>query len=280
MGLVRSDRRTLVGGSARLGGRELVGLRERELREIRGREIAMIFQDPMTSLNPVHRVGSQIAEMLRLHGGLPRERIRARTVELLARVGIPHPEQRVDDYPHQFSGGMRQRAVIAMALACNPSVLIADEPTTALDVTIQAQIIDLLDDLRESFGSAIVLITHDLGVVADIADEIVVMYAGRAVERGPKRAVFADPQHPYTWGLLGSIPRVDRPKPRRLASIAGMPPSLVDLPRGCAFRGRCAYAFDRCVEEPPLEARTGDASHLDRCWLTVERKRALRRDAA
>jgi oligopeptide/dipeptide ABC transporter ATP-binding protein len=238
---------------------------------VRGNEIAMIFQDPMTSLNPVQRVGSQIGEMLVLHTDLSKPEIRDRTVELLEEVGIPGARGRLDDYPHQFSGGMRQRVMIAMALACNPRIVIADEPTTALDVTIQAQIIDLLDRLRDLHGSSIVLITHDLGVVADIADDVLVMYAGRVVEYGPKRAVFADPQHPYTWGLLSSIPRVDRTRPRRLPSIPGAPPSLIALPRGCAFRPRCRYAFERCQEEPALEPRTADAAHLDRCWLPEKR---------
>jgi oligopeptide/dipeptide ABC transporter ATP-binding protein len=198
-------------------------------------------------------------------------------VQLLRQVGIPHPEERVDDYPHQFSGGMRQRAMIAMGLANNPDILIADEPTTALDVTIQAQIIELIGRLKEDFNSSVILITHDLGVVADIADDIAVMYAGRIVEYGTKRQVFYDPQHPYTWGLLGSIPRLDREKPEKLASIAGAPPSLINLPEGCKFRPRCPHAFDKCMEHPPLENRVGDSPpHLDRCWLTVEQKRDLR----
>jgi oligopeptide/dipeptide ABC transporter ATP-binding protein len=236
----------------------------------------MVFQDPMTSLNPVHRIGTQIGEMLELHTDLSGGAIRSRCAELLDEVGIPNAAERLDDYPHQFSGGMRQRVMIAMALACNPRVLIADEPTTALDVTIQAQIIDLLDRLRETHNSAIILITHDLGVVADIADEILVMYAGRTVEHGAKRDVFADPQHPYTWGLLASIPRVDQPRRKRLPSIAGAPPSLIDLPPGCAFRPRCAHAFDRCVQEPPLETRAERRTHEDRCWLPLESKRTLR----
>jgi peptide/nickel transport system ATP-binding protein len=276
MGLRRSGRGIVCTGNVRLGGRELLRLSERELREIRGREIAMVFQDPMTSLNPVQRVGTQIAEMLVLHSDLSKQAIRQRCIELLAEVGIPRASERLDDYPHQFSGGMRQRVMIAMALACNPSILIADEPTTALDVTIQAQIIDLLDRLRDVHGSAIILITHDLGVVADIADEILVMYAGRTVEQGDKRSVFNDPQHPYTWGLLSSIPRVDQVRPRRLPSIRGAPPSLIDLPVGCKFRPRCEHAFERCVQEPLLEARVGDAGHRDRCWLSVEEKRRRR----
>jgi peptide/nickel transport system ATP-binding protein len=257
--------------------RDLLKLSEDELQAIRGNEIAMIFQDPMTSLNPVYTIGSQIIEAIRAHNvQISKRNARARTVELLRAVGIPNPDQRVDDFPHQFSGGMRQRAMIAMALANNPDVLIADEPTTALDVTIQAQIIELIDRLKDEFNSAVILITHDLGVVAEIADELLVMYAGRVVERGTKRHVFYDPQMPYTWGLLGSIPRLDRPKPERLHSIKGAPPSLINLPQGCKFRPRCPHAFEKCWEHPPLENRVEEPGHLDRCWLPVEEKRALR----
>jgi oligopeptide/dipeptide ABC transporter ATP-binding protein len=236
----------------------------------------MIFQDPMSSLNPVYRIGDQIVEAIRTHDDVDKRVAKRRSVDLLRQVGIPRPEARVDDYPHQFSGGMRQRAMIAMALANNPDVLIADEPTTALDVTIQAQIIELIDRLKDDFDSAVIMITHDLGVVADIADEVVVMYAGRVVERAGKRELFYDPQMPYTWGLLGSIPRLDRPKPERLHSITGAPPSLINLPRGCKFRPRCPHAFDKCFEEPRLESRVEDPRHLDRCWLPVEDKRSLR----
>src|SRR5213082_3123944 len=258
-------------------GQNLLAMSERRLRDVRGNEIAMIFQDPMTSLNPVYRVGDQIVEAILTHEDVGKRTARQRTVELLRRVGIPNPNQRVDDYPHQFSGGMRQRAMIAMALSCNPDILIADEPTTALDVTIQAQILELIDALKDDFDSAVILITHDLGVVADVANEILVMYAGRVVERGPKRSIFYDPQHPYAWGLLGSIPRLDRPKPEKLHSISGAPPSLINLPRGCKFRPRCPHAFDRCVEEPGLDNRVADTPpHLDRCWLTIEEKRDLR----
>jgi oligopeptide/dipeptide ABC transporter ATP-binding protein len=257
--------------------RDLLKLSEAELQAIRGNEIAMIFQDPMTSMNPVYTIGSQIIEAIRAHNDqITKQSARARTVELLRAVGIPNPDQRVDDFPHQFSGGMRQRAMIAMALANNPDILIADEPTTALDVTIQAQIIELIDRLKDEFNSAVILITHDLGVVADIADELLVMYAGRVVERGTKRQVFYDPQMPYTWGLLGSIPRLDRPKAERLHSIKGAPPSLINLPQGCKFRPRCPHAFEKCWEHPPLENRVEDPGHLDRCWLPVEEKRALR----
>ncbi len=264
-------------GSVEYRGEDLLTKSEAELRRFRGNEIAMIFQDPMTSLNPVYKVGMQIAEAIETHEDIDRRTARNRAVQLLRQVGIPHPDERVDDYPHQFSGGMRQRAMIAMALANNPDVLIADEPTTALDVTIQAQIIELIDKLKDDFNSSVILITHDLGVVAEIADDIAVMYAGRVVEHGTKRQVFYDPQHPYTWGLLGSIPRLDREKQPRLASIAGSPPSLINLPEGCKFRPRCPHAFAKCTEHPPLENRVAETPpHLDRCWLTVDQKRGLR----
>jgi oligopeptide/dipeptide ABC transporter ATP-binding protein len=237
----------------------------------------MIFQDPMTSLNPVYSVGWQIEEQLREHyPELKKGQARGRAVQLLEQVGIPNAAQRIDDYPHQFSGGMRQRVMIALALSCNPDLLIADEPTTALDVTIQAQILELIKNLKREFQSAVVLITHDLGVVADIADRILVMYAGRIVEEGDKEQIFYDPQHPYTWGLLGSIARLDRPKARRLTAIAGHPPSLINKPRGCNFRPRCPQAFDRCrVDDPALTDKVG-GGHLDACHLAVEDKRARR----
>ena len=275
LGLTR-DVNTRFEGEVLYKGRDILKLSEEELRKYRGAELAMIFQDPMTSLNPVYRVGEQIVEMILAHEPIGKRAARSRTRELLQQVGIPNPERRIDDYPHQFSGGMRQRAMIAMALACNPDVLIADEPTTALDVTIQAQIIELIDRLKDEYNSSVILITHDLGVVAEIADEIVVMYAGRAVERAATRPLFYDAQHPYTWGLLGSIPRLDRPKPERLHSIKGAPPSLINAPRGCKFRPRCPHAFDKCFEEPGLENRVEEPGHLDRCWFTVEQKRALR----
>ena len=275
LGLTR-DKNTRFEGEVIYKGQNLLDQPESRLRDVRGNEIAMIFQDPMTSLNPVYTVGDQIVEAIVTHEQANKRDARRRAVELLRQVGIPNPQQRVDDYPHQFSGGMRQRAMIAMALSCNPDILIADEPTTALDVTIQAQILELLDRLRADFDSAVILITHDLGVVAEVADNIVVMYAGRVVEHGPKRAVFYDPQMPYTWGLLGSIPRLDRPKPKKLHSIEGTPPSLINLPRGCKFRPRCPHAFDKCQEEPQLENRVEDREHLDRCWLPVDDKRRLR----
>jgi oligopeptide/dipeptide ABC transporter ATP-binding protein len=259
--------------------RDLLTLSEQELQAIRGNEIAMIFQDPMTSMNPVYTIGKQIIEGINAHNeNISKRDARARVVELLHAVGIPNPDRRVDDFPHQFSGGMRQRAMIAMALANNPEVLIADEPTTALDVTIQAQIIELIGRLKDEFNSAVILITHDLGVVAEIADELLVMYAGRVVERGGKRQIFYDPQMPYTWGLLGSIPRLDRPKAERLHSIKGSPPSLINLPQGCKFRPRCPHAFEKCWEEPELENRVEEPGHFDRCWLPVEEKRSLREE--
>jgi oligopeptide/dipeptide ABC transporter ATP-binding protein len=275
LGLTR-DKNTAFEGEVVYKGQNLLALPESRLRDVRGNEIAMIFQDPMTSLNPVYKVGDQIIEAITTHEDVSKTVARRRASELLRQVGIPNAEQRVNDYPHQFSGGMRQRAMIAMALACNPDVLIADEPTTALDVTIQAQILELIDRLKDDFDSAVILITHDLGVVAEIADEVVVMYAGRVVERGSKRDMFYDPQHPYTWGLLGSIPRLDRPKPEKLHSISGMPPSLINLPRGCKFRPRCPHAFEKCEEEPGLDQRVEQAGHLDRCWLSVEEKRRIR----
>jgi oligopeptide/dipeptide ABC transporter ATP-binding protein len=276
LGLTR-DVNTKFEGSVLYKGQDLLAMSESELRRFRGNEIAMIFQDPMTAMNPVYRVGDQIVEAILTHEDVGKSNARKRAIQLLRQVGIPHPDERIDDYPHQFSGGMRQRAMIAMALANNPEILIADEPTTALDVTIQAQIIELIDRLKDDFNSSVILITHDLGVVADVADDIAVMYAGRIVEYGTKRQIFYDPQHPYTWGLLGSIPRLDREKPDRLTSIAGSPPSLINLPQGCKFRPRCPHAFAKCTEQPPLENRVDDEPpHLDRCWLSLDEKRDLR----
>jgi oligopeptide/dipeptide ABC transporter ATP-binding protein len=275
MGLTR-DVNARFGGEVNYRGRNLLELSESEMQRYRGNEIGMIFQDPMTSLNPVYRIGEQIVEAIQTHEKIDKRSAGRRAVELLRQVGIPNPESRVDDFPHQFSGGMRQRAMIAMALSCNPSILIADEPTTALDVTIQAQIVELISVLKDDFDSGVIMITHDLGVVADIADEIIVMYAGRVVERAATRDLFYDPQMPYTWGLLGSIPRLDRPRPDRLHSITGAPPSLINAPPGCRFRPRCPHAFAKCVEEPPLENHVETPGHLDRCWLDVEVKRSVR----
>jgi peptide/nickel transport system ATP-binding protein len=256
MGLI-NDPNVVIEGSIVYKDRELIGLPQSELRKVRGEEIAMIFQDPMTSLTPVYSIGWQICEQLRIHTDVSRRAARRRAVELLAAVGIPDPELAVDRYPHQLSGGMRQRAVIAMALSCNPSLLIADEPTTALDVTVQAQILEIVQQLRRDFGSAVVLITHDMGVVAEVADRVMVMYAGRIVERGTKRELFKSPWHPYTWGLLDSIPPLEGPRPRRLKSIAGAPPSLLSLPDGCAFGPRCGCRFERCADRPPLAGSGG-----------------------
>jgi peptide/nickel transport system ATP-binding protein len=256
-------------------GVNLMELPQDRIRSIRGAGIGMIFQDPMTSLNPVYRVGWQIAEQIREHEKVSKQAAHARAIELLASVGIPNASERVNAFPHQFSGGMRQRVMIAMAISCNPDLLIADEPTTALDVTIQAQILNLIKKLREDYGTAVVLITHDMGVVADMADRIAVMYAGRIVEQGTQRELFYDPQHPYTWGLLGSIARLDRPRPRRLAAIPGLPPSLMRLPEGCAFAPRCSHRFERCAERPELLDRTGDG-HLDACHLSRQEKREVR----
>jgi len=277
LGLTRSPNATIE-GSVRLRGTELVDAGEAELRQVRGAQIGMVFQDPMTSLNPVYRVGGQIVEAIRAHGSdTSKEAARERAIELLDSVGIVDAERRVDDYPHEFSGGMRQRAMIAMALALEPEVLIADEPTTALDVTIQAQILRLLEGLNRERNLATILITHDLGVVAEVADRVLVMYAGRVVEEGALDEIFYDPQHPYTWGLLGSLSRIDRPRPHRLPQISGAPPSLISLPEGCAFRTRCPHEFAKCSQQPPLEAKLADgAGHADRCWLDLERKREKR----
>jgi peptide/nickel transport system ATP-binding protein len=270
-----------IEGEVLFRGRDLLRLGDKELRSVRGREIAMIFQDPMTALTPVYTAGWHIAEQIRAHEKVSRRAARDRAVQLLAEVGIPNPERRVDSYPHQFSGGMRQRVVIAMALACSPALLIADEPTTALDVTIQAQILDLMQRLRRDHGSSIVLITHDMGVVSQIADDVLVMYGGRTAEAGSRTAVFHRPTHPYTWGLLSSIPRTDRPRTRRLAAIPGQPISPLALPPGCRFAPRCHFAHEKCLEQPPLveHAPGTDPGHADRCWLAPEERPALRRQS-
>jgi peptide/nickel transport system ATP-binding protein/oligopeptide transport system ATP-binding protein len=277
MGLTRGPNARFE-GSATFAGQDLITAPEEQLRKVRGAEIAMVFQDPMSSLDPVYRVGDQIVEQIRVHEPeTSKAQAYDRAVELMERVGIPRARERLRSYPHEFSGGMRQRVMIAMALSCSPELLIADEPTTALDVTIQAQILDELRQLRDDPGAGIILVTHDLGVVADIADRVVVMYAGRVVEQGTLDEIFYDPQHPYTWGLLGSITRVDRDRSERLAAIPGQPPSLVAPPEGCHFRPRCPHKFDRCVEVPDLTARVSESpEHLDRCWLDVTRKRSLR----
>jgi peptide/nickel transport system ATP-binding protein len=277
MGLTRGPNARFE-GKAMFDGRDLIAASEDELRKVRGPGIAMVFQDPMSSLNPVYRIGKQIVEQIRAHDRqISKAQAYDKAVELMERVGIPRAGDRLRSYPHEFSGGMRQRVMIAMALSCEPKLLIADEPTTALDVTIQAQILDELRHLRELSDAGIILVTHDLGVVADIADRVVVMYAGRVVEQGTLDEIFYDPQHPYTWGLLGSITRVDSDRSERLPAIAGMPPSLQNPPTGCHFRPRCPHEFDRCSQVPDLVARVADApAHLDRCWLEPERKRKLR----
>jgi peptide/nickel transport system ATP-binding protein len=257
----------MPGSSIRFRGEELVGASEKRLREIRGDDITMIFQEPMTSLNPVYTVGDQIGETLRLHRGLGKKEARGRAIDMLRLVGIPNPEERVRSYPHQLSGGQRQRVMIAMALACDPELLIADEPTTALDVTIQAQILDLLGGLRSRLGMAMILITHDLGIVAEVCDRVLVMYAGQVVEHGTVEELFREPRHPYTEGLLAAVPRLGRPQ-EQLAVIPGTVPSATEWPVGCRFHTRCPYAWDRCVREPPplLQTRT-DPARVARCWL-------------
>jgi peptide/nickel transport system ATP-binding protein/oligopeptide transport system ATP-binding protein len=276
MGLTRS-KNSRIEGSVKLDGTELVDASDAELRQLRGERVSMVFQDPMTSFNPVYRLGRQIAEAMQAHGEVSKSEARRRSIELFEAVGIPDAERRVNDYPHEFSGGMRQRAMIAMALALEPELLIADEPTTALDVTIQAQILHLLEQLNRERNLATILITHDLGVVAEVADRVLVMYAGRVVEQGSLDDIFYDPQHPYTWGLLGSLTRLDQPRPERLPQIKGAPPSLLDLPQGCPFRPRCPHEFAKCTELPPLDAKLAEAAaHRDRCWLGPEEKRVKR----
>jgi peptide/nickel transport system ATP-binding protein len=267
VGLTRGAR---VSGSARFEGRDLLTMTPAELRGVRGKGIAMIFQNPLSSLHPLYTVGWQIIEMIQAHDPVSPKQARARAIELLGLVGIPKPERRVDDYPHRFSGGMLQRAMIAMALALNPLLLIADEPTTALDVTVQAQIIRLLRRVQQEFGTAIIMITHDLGVVARMADQVMVMYAGRAMEMAPRQALFAAPNHPYTRGLFGSSPRADIEE-ARLTPIPGQPPSLIALPPGCPFQPRCGNAIARCAAEaPPLLAAPDNAVHRSACWVTTE----------
>jgi oligopeptide/dipeptide ABC transporter ATP-binding protein len=267
-GLNRFDRRFGIEGRMIFKGQDLLALDRRAMRRISGPEIAMIFQNPMTSLNPLQRVGTQIGEMLAIHTDLSRSEIRDRTIQLLREVRIPEAEHRVDDYPHQFSGGMRQRVMIDLALACSPSLLIADEPTTALDVTMQRQVLDLIASLQSKSRMSVILITHDLGVVAQVAHRIMVMYAGECVEWGDTVDVFEHPQHPYTAGLLAAIPSAKRAKVDRLPAIPGTPPALSrERPPGCAFRPRCPSAFAACARHPDLRRRAGGDRHLDRCWL-------------
>src|SRR5262245_52759678 len=274
MRLVARPAGRIVSGQILFKGRDLLTLSEDEMREIRGKEIAMIFQEPMTSLNPVLTIGRQLTEPAEIHLGMSSAQARVRAAELLSRVGIADPERRLAQYPHQFSGGMRQRMMIAMALVCDPALILADEPTTALDVTIQAQILELLKDLSRRFGVAMLMITHNLGVVARYADRVNVMYAGKIVERGTAREIYGNPRHPYTLGLLRSVPRLDEPRRAKLQPIPGQPPDLSRLPSGCSFAPRCSYAIERCRREiPPLEPIHGE--HLAACWVSAE----LGRDA-
>ena len=271
MGL-NPKRNTVSSGEALWKGEDLLTTKPGKLRDIRGNEISMIFQDPMTSLNPVHTVGKQLVEAIQIHRDVSKRTARARALDLLKAVGIPRAETRIDDYPHQFSGGMRQRVMIAMALINDPDLLIADEPTTALDVTTQAQILSLMKRLQEDFGSAIVMITHDLGVIAELADDVVVMYAGRIVEHATVYDLFNRPQHPYTWGLMGSLPRLDADV-ERLTQIPGQPPSLLRPPTGCRFHPRCPYVMEVCkTKEPDLLPTQRDPAHLQRCHLDEETK--------
>jgi peptide/nickel transport system ATP-binding protein len=278
MGLHRSATNARVSGEVWLDGEELIGADPDDVRRMRGRKMAMIFQDPLSAMHPYYTVGAQIVEAYRVHHNVSKKVARQRAIEMLDRVGIPEPAKRVDGYPHEFSGGMRQRAMIAMALVNNPELLIADEPTTALDVTVQAQILDLIRDLQKEFGSAVIMITHDLGVVAEMADDLLVMYGGRCVERGPAEEVFEAPRHPYTWGLLGSMPRLDREETDRLNPIKGSPPSLINVPSGCAFNPRCPYAdipkdnVTRTVRPELTEVGSG---HWAACHMTQEQRERI-----
>jgi oligopeptide/dipeptide ABC transporter ATP-binding protein len=278
MRLIPSPPGKIVDGQILFEGRDLLKLSDEQMRRIRGNRIAMVFQEPMTSLNPVLTIGEQIAEAVILHQKLDKKAAWERAIEMLDRVKIPLARERVKEYPHQFSGGMRQRVMIAMALSCNPSVLIADEPTTALDVTIQAQILDLMRDLQREFGTSIIMITHNLGVVAEMCDNVVVMYAGRPVEHTDVRSIFKEPKHPYTWGLLHSVPRLDV-RQDRLIPIEGQPPSLIDLPPGCPFAPRCPFVMEPCVQENPPDFRVG-SNHTAKCYLYSDRATEKEKQAA
>jgi len=268
MRLIPSPPGRIVGGEGWFQGRDLLKMDNEEIRSVRGNKIAMIFQDPMTSLNPVLTINQQVSEALELHLGMDKKQSRKRSIELLELVQIPAAADRIDDYPHQFSGGMRQRVMIAMGLSCNPQLLIADEPTTALDVTIQAQIIELVKQLKKEIGMAVIWITHDMGVIAGLADRVNVMYAGYIIESADVKDLYADPRHPYTLGLLGSLPRLDAGPGEKLTPIEGLPPDLIDMDPGCPFAPRCVYAIDRCLEEmPPLE--TVARRHIAACWVDV-----------
>jgi peptide/nickel transport system ATP-binding protein len=269
-----------ISGEILLDGNDLVSASREQVRRMRGKRMAMIFQDPLSAMHPYYTVGDQIIEAYRVHNDVPKKVARAHAVDMLDRVGIPEPDRRVDAYPHQYSGGMRQRAMIAMALSCDPDLLIADEPTTALDVTVQAQILDLIRDLQKEFNSAVIIITHDLGVVAELADDILVMYGGRAVEYGTAEQIFDDPEHPYTWGLLGSMPRFDRARSERLNPIKGTPPSLINVPKGCAFNPRCAYEArnDGLSQQERPELVDAGQNHLVACHLPTAVRRQIWRD--
>ena len=275
MRLVAQPAGRIAGGEVLFKGRDLLKLSEEEMRHVRGREIGMVFQEPMTSLNPVLTIGRQLTEGLEIHLGMSTAQARTRAVELLSLVGIPDPARRLPQYPHQFSGGMRQRMMIAMALACNPSLVLADEPTTALDVTIQAQILELMKDLSRRLGVAMLIITHNLGVVARYADRVNVMYAGRIIERGTAHDIYHSPRHPYTLGLLRSVPRLDEPRRARLAPIEGQPPDLTRLPPGCAFAPRCAFRVERCARDVPPLAPIGAPGHVSACWEAARLEREL-----
>jgi peptide/nickel transport system ATP-binding protein len=266
-----------IGGEIWLDGEELVSASQEHVRGLRGKKMAMIFQDPLSAMHPYYTVGNQIVEAYRIHNAVSKQVARKHAIDLLGRVGIPEPGRRVDAYPHEFSGGMRQRAMIAMALSCDPELLIADEPTTALDVTVQAQILDLMRDLQREFNSALIIITHDLGVVAELADDILVMYGGKCIEYGTAEGIFDRPEHPYTWGLLGSMPRLDRERTERLLPIKGSPPSLINVPPGCAFHPRCPYS-DRTHNKADTEVPTlmeSEGGHLVRCHMPREERRSL-----
>ena len=268
-----------ISGEIWLDGDELVGASSDFVRRLRGRKMAMIFQDPLSSMHPYFKIGAQIVEAYRLYNDVSKQIARKHAIDLLGRVGIPEPASRVDDYPHQFSGGMRQRAMIAMALAFDPELLIADEPTTALDVTVQAEILDLIRDLQQEFGSAVIMITHDLGGIAELADDVLVMYAGKAVEQATCRDIFQHPEHPYTWGLLSSMPRMDRGRQERLIPVRGTPPSLIGLPPGCSFNPRCPYCAltdgKALTEVPALRVTDAAAHHAVACHLTAEQRRTI-----
>jgi peptide/nickel transport system ATP-binding protein len=267
-----------ISGEIFLDGQDLISSTPEEVRQLRGKRMAMIFQDPLSAMHPFYTVGRQIIEAYQVHNQVSKQVARKHAIEMLDRVGIPQPDRRVDAYPHEFSGGMRQRAMIAMALSCDPDLLIADEPTTALDVTVQAQILDLIRDLQREFNSAVIIITHDLGVVAELADDIQVMYAGRAIEYSTAEDIFDRPQHPYTWGLLGSMPRIDRERSERLIPIKGTPPSLINVPKGCAFNPRCDYAElngGRSTTETPELEYIGEGRHRVACHLTAEQRQEI-----